>query len=455
MHASQVKTHDDVRAIIAERNITQVKVGVYDIDGMMRGKYMSAAKFLSSLDGGFGFCDVVLGWDIDDQMYDNTTLTGWQNGYADAMVRILPDTCREMPTEPDVLFWQAEFSGHLESLCPRGILRNVIERCRAMGFEPYAGVEYEFLVADECHDDLIVKDYLNIKPLGVGNAGYSVLRNSVNTDFYKELLGVCAAMNMPLEGLHEETGPGQLEAALTVDQALIAADNAALFKTFAKIVAQKQNRVMSFMAKWHRDFSGQGGHIHMSLKKLDGSTAFFDETDEFRMSSTMRHFVGGMQALTPQLMALAAPTINSYSRLVPGYWAPTTATWGVDNRTVGFRVIKGSAKSQRVEFRVPGADTNPYLAMAAALIGGLYGIEHAIEPSAPVTGNGYAIEPPEHLKLPRSLWQAAQNLRASAAAREWLGDDFVDHYAATREWEEREFQRHVTDWERRRYFELI
>lgn len=191
MHASQVKTHDDVRAIIAERNITQVKVGVYDIDGMMRGKYMSTSKFLSSLDGGFGFCDVVLGWDIDDQMYDNTTLTGWQNGYADAMVRILPDTCREMPLEPDVLFWQAEFAGHLESLCPRGILRNVIERCRAMGFEPYAGVEYEFLVADECHDDLIVKDYLNIKPLGVGNAGYSVLRNSVNTDFYKELLGVC------------------------------------------------------------------------------------------------------------------------------------------------------------------------------------------------------------------------------------------------------------------------
>jgi glutamine synthetase len=154
-------------------------------------------------------------------------------------------------------------------------------------------------------------------------------------------------------------------------------------------------------------------------------------------------------------MALAAPTVNSYSRLVPGYWAPTTATWGVDNRTVGFRVIKGSAKSQRVEFRVPGADSNPYLALAAALMAGLHGVQNGIEPSAPVTGNGYAIEPPEHLKLPRSLWAAAQNLRTSTVAREWLGDAFVDHFAATREWEEREFQRHVTDWERRRYFELI
>ncbi|MGL4766987.1 MAG: glutamine synthetase family protein [Formosimonas sp.] len=455
MQAHEVKTISDVHAIIAERNITQVKVGVYDVDGMMRGKYMSVNKFLASLEGGFGFCDVVLGWDVDDQMYDNTTLTGWQKGYADAMVRILPDTCREMPTEPDILFWQAEFAGHLECLCPRGMLKKVLARCHAMGFEAFAGVEYEFLVTDEPHDALIAKDYLNIKPLGVGNAGYSVLRNSVNTDFYKELLNVCAAMNMPLEGLHEETGPGQLEAALTVDQALVAADNAALFKTFSKVVAQRQNRVASFMAKWHRDFSGQGGHIHMSLKHLDGSTAFFDETAEHRMSATMRHFVGGMQALTPQLMALAAPTINSYSRLVPGYWAPTTATWGVDNRTVGFRVIQGSAKSQRVEFRVAGADTNPYLAMAAALMAGLYGVEHAIEPSAPITGNGYAIAPPEHLKLPRSLWQAAQNLRASTAAREWLGDDFVDHYAASREWEEREFQRHVTDWERRRYFEFI
>lgn len=169
----------------------------------------------------------------------------------------------------------------------------------------------------------------------------------------------------------------------------------------------------------------------------------------------MRWFVGGLQRTARDLMALHAPTINSYRRLVPGYWAPTSALWGVDNRTTAIRAITGSAKSQRIEYRVPGADCNPYLSVAAIFAAGLYGIEHQIEPNAAFRGNAYAETPPPELTLPRSLWEAAQCLRASEMARQWLGDDFVDHFAATREWEEREFQKHVTDWERQRYFEII
>ncbi len=173
------------------------------------------------------------------------------------------------------------------------------------------------------------------------------------------------------------------------------------------------------------------------------------------MSKIQRHFVAGQQHLMPQWMALLAQTVNSYSRLVPGFWAPTDATWGVENRTTALRVIPGSAKSQRVEFRLGSADANPYIALAAALGAGLYGIEHELEPTAMVTGSAYDQFQPEQQALPANLDTAAAALRKSTAAREYFGADFVEHYAASREWESREFRRHITDWELSRYFEII
>jgi glutamine synthetase len=157
----------------------------------------------------------------------------------------------------------------------------------------------------------------------------------------------------------------------------------------------------------------------------------------------------------PELLAMIAPTVNSYTRLIPGFWAPTDATWGIENRTCALRVIPGSEKSQRVEFRIAAADANPYIVLAAALAAGLHGIEHKVEPGDPIEGNAYAKKFPKHMNLPATLWDAAQRLKGSKVAREWFGDAFVDHYAATREWEEREFRRHITDWELSRYFEII
>jgi glutamine synthetase len=169
----------------------------------------------------------------------------------------------------------------------------------------------------------------------------------------------------------------------------------------------------------------------------------------------MRHFLGGQQKLMPELLGMIACTVNSYSRLIPGYWAPTTATWGVENRTTALRVIPGSPASQRIEYRIAAADANPYIALAAALGSGLWGIEHKIEPTAGVTGNAYELPPNPDFALPATLWEAAQRLKASKPARALFGDAFVEHYAATREWEEREFRKHVTDWELARYFEII
>jgi glutamine synthetase len=451
----QVRSAADARVIIAERGLDHVKVGAFDIDGILRGKYVSAQKFDSVLDGGFGFCDVVLGWDSKDELYDNVRFTGWQTGYPDANVRVLPESCRPLPWEERGLFFLGEFTGEAEAICPRALLRRVLDRGRRMGYESFAGFEYEFFIFDETPDSIRAKHYRDLKPIAPDSFGYSVIRNSVWSELYRDLLENCEQMDLPIEGLHEETGPGVVEAALAYDSSLAAADKAALFKTFAKVIAQRRGLMATFMAKWSQDWPGQSGHIHISLRDAAGKPVFHDPAQPHGMSDVLRWFVGGQQRLMPELLAMIAPTVNSYTRLIPGFWAPTDSTWSVDNRTCALRVIGGSAKSQRVEYRVAAADANPYVILAAALGSGLWGIENRIEPEPMVKGNAYDHKFPKRLALPRTLWDAAQRLKASKMARDWFGDAFVEHFAATREWEEREYRRHITDWELARYFEII
>lgn len=455
LNPRQVRTVADAHAIVAERELTHVKVGVFDNDGILRGKYMSRAKFDSALESGFGFCDVVLGWDSRDQLYDNVRYTGWHTGYPDAPVRLIPESCRELPWEEPVVFFLGEFSGAAHKVCPRGLLRRVLDRGRTMGYETAAGFEYEFFVFSETPDSVREKHYKGLKPIAPGNFGYSVIRNSVWSEFYRSLLDTCERMDFPLESLHEETGPGVIEAAIGVDSALAAADKAALFKTFAKVLAQRQGLMATFMAKWSMDWPGQSGHIHISVRDAAGKPLFHDPGAPHGMSDTMRWFVGGQQRLMPELLAMIAPTVNSYTRLIPGFWAPTDSAWSVDNRTCALRVISGGPKSQRVEYRVAAADANPYVSLAAAIASGLWGIEQRIEPEPMIEGNAYDRQHPAALQLPRTLWESAQRLRASAVARDWFGAEFVEHFAASREWEEREFRRHVSDWELARYFEII
>lgn len=456
MAAQAPKTAADLVAYIKDNDIHHVKVGVFDADGIMRGKYMARDKFISSLDGGFGFCNVVLGWDSNDQLYDNVTVAGWHNGYKDTAVRLLPETTRLLPYENNTLLVLSEFVEEYEGVCPRGTLRKVLAKANDMGFAVSAAAEFEFFVFDETPHSIREKGYRNLKNITPGFYGYSMLRAGAHADFYEELLDVCRQMDMELEGLHTETGPGVLEAAIRVGDALEAADKAALFKTTTKILAQKRGWMATFMAKWSRDWPGQSGHLHMSLKdKTTGKSAFYDAAKPYKMSDTMRWFVGGQQQLMPELLAMVACTVNSYTRLIPGFWAPTDSAWGVENRTTALRVIPGSEKSQRVEYRIAAADINPYIALAASIGSGLWGIENKIEPGDPITGNAYEKTLPPERALPRTLMEAAGRLKASAPARGLFGDAFVDHYAATREWEEREFRKAITDWEMARYFEII
>jgi glutamine synthetase len=447
--------HQALFADFDKRGVKNIKVGVFDVDGILRGKTISRDKFESALKDGFGFCDVVLGWDSNDQLYDNVAFTGWHTAYPDANVRLLPETLRELPMEGGAPFMLAQFSGSAEAICPRGTLRRVLQRADSMGLAVTAACEFEFFLFEENPHSIREKGYRNLKNFTPGFFGYSVLRSSVHAELYQELLDLCSKMDMELEGLHTETGPGVLEAAIAHGDALAAADKAALFKTFTKVWAQRRGLMATFMAKWSEDWPGQSGHIHISLQNKQGDSVFFDGSKPGNISDTQRWFIGGQQKLLPELMSMVGNTVNSYSRMVPGMWAPLDATWGIENRTTALRVIGGSARSQRVEYRIAAADMNPYIAMAAAIGSGLWGIENRIEPSAPVEGSAYDRDYPPELRLPSTLTSAAERLLLSQPARELFGDQFVDHYAQTRIWEEREFHKAVTDWELARYFEII
>lgn len=461
MQERAVKTAEDAARLVEASALTHIKVGMSDIDGIMRGKYLRKDKFLSALKSGFAFCNVVLGWDLDDHLYDNVGYTGWHTAYPDAAVRIVPQSCRRLPLEhgangEEMLFFLAEFDGDAAPVCPRRLLHRVLERARGMGYDAFAALEYEFFMFAETPHSVREKGYRNLVNWTPGNFGYSVLRSTVASPFYDQLMAMTERMDMPIEGLHTETGPGVLEAAIAVDRAAEAADKAFLFKTFTKALAQRNGLMATFMAKWSHEHPGQSGHIHLSLRDAKtGKSAFFDEREPLGMSPVQASFMAGVQRYLPEFMAMYAPTVNSFSRLVPGYWAPLDATWGVENRTTALRLIPGSDKSQRVEVRIGSADANPYIALAAALASGLHGIEQGLTPEPQVQGNAYTQQFPTHLKLPNTLWDAAQRLRGSEAARTLFGDAFVEHFAATREWEEREFRRHVTDWELARYFEII
>jgi glutamine synthetase len=445
--------HGEFRGLIEKHNIKRVKLGAFDMDGILRGKYVSTDKFLSAAESGLAFCDVIFGWDIGDVLYDNAKFTGWHTGYPDANCRIALDTFRLIPWEPGTAFFLMDFvgrDGKPLSIAPRQVLQRVVARAEELGYTTAFSAEYEFFFFRETPESLRAKNFRNLTPLTPGMFGYSILRASGNSELALEILDHMAAFKCPLEGFHTETGPGVYEAAITVDDAVPAADKAALFKTALKEIAARHNLIPTFMAKWNPELPGSSGHLHQSLwDKGKHKNLFHDEKEG--MSPLMRHYIAGLVANLPEISAVICPTINSYKRTVPGAWAPINATWGIDNRTTAVRALPASSKSTRIELRLAGADINPYLAMAASLAAGLDGIERNLELPAP-TVNAYA---GHAAPLPRTLAEATKLFRESKMARTWLSDEFVDHFAGTREWEVRQFDKAVTDWELARYLELI
>ncbi len=444
---------------LRDKGVTRVELGLTDVDGVIRGKYVSLEKFEVLLRDGGGFCDCVLGWDVADQLYDNVRFTGWHTGFPDAQFKLIGDTLRWVP-DSDVPFFIGEFAtadGAPHPLCPRSRLRDVLGQAAAQGINVKLAFEYEFFVFDETPHSARAKGYRDLKPLTPGNFGYSVLRASTESELFTGLMDYAASFDCPLEALHCETGPGVWEGALTVTDALTAADCANLFKTFSKVYFARRDKLATFMAKWSMKQAGQSGHCHFSFWSDDGESLFHDPAAPHRMSAMQRHALGGLRRYLPEMIALVAPTVNSYTRLVKGAWAPTAFTWGVENRTAAIRLIPGSAKSQRLECRVSGADANPYLAASAIIGAALLGVVEKLEPGDPVTGNAYDVadrmEGPG--RFPVDLRAAAERLSESGAARTLFGDAFVEHYVASRLWESRQYTRSLNDWQLERYFEII
>ncbi|MGO8790389.1 MAG: glutamine synthetase family protein [Terriglobia bacterium] len=448
-------TPDEIKKLFATHHIEKVKVGGFDVDGVLRGKYISLEKFWSSAGAGLGFCDVIFGWDSSDRLYDNVRMTGWHTGYPDGVARIDLSTFRVLPWEPDTAFFLVDFLNKDASplaVSPRQVLRNVIQRAQAMGYVPNASIEYEYFFFSEDPQSLRQKHFRDLVPLSPGMFGYSFLRASVHSDLAHAILDALQAMGIEIEGFHTETGPGVYETAIRYSDALRAADQAALFKTVVKILAQKHALVATFMAKWNSNLPGCSGHIHQSLADAQGTkNLFYAAEGEQGMSDLMKQYMAGQLALMREFAVMFLPTVNSYKRTVPGTWAPTNVTWGIDNRTTALRAIPAGAKATRVEHRLPGADSNPYLALAASLASGLYGIDKKLALPAPKQ-NAYASKA---AALPRTLEKAGALFLASDVAHEYFGEEFVEHYAATRQWEVREFRGAVTDWELERYFEII
>lgn len=459
MAASSQEEHPALQAVRAS-GTGKVKVAVSDIDGVLRGKYLSAGKFFGAAEplpkGGFGFCDVVFGWDMNDQCYDNTALTGWQHGYPDALARLDLGTYRTVPWDDEVPFFLGEFvkpDGMPSPICPRQTLKRVLARAAERGLQPMAGMEFEWFNFNETPQSWAAKQGVGPEPVTPGMFGYSLLRMNHKREYFKALMDEMPRFGVPIEGLHTETGPGVYEVAIAFGEALEQADRAILFKTGAKEIGARFGVMPSFMAKWSSLYPGCSGHIHQSLS--DGKdNLFFDAASPRHMSPLFESYLAGQLGVLMEMAPMFWPTINSYKRLVDGFWAPTKPTWGMDNRTASFRVIAGSPKATRLETRCPGADVNPYLAMAAVIAAGLHGVEQGWTLSQPpITGTNAGAE---HIaRAPRTLIETTRVFQRSEVARQWFGDDFVDHFAATREWEWRQWLDGVTDWELKRYFEVI
>lgn len=443
---------------IKDPKIRKVKFAVADIDGILRGKYIHKEKFLSALENGIGFCDVIFGWDSSDKCYENSEITGWHTGYPDAKATIDTSSFREIPWENGTPFFLGDFSDdkkYADATCSRSLLKKITGECEELGFKALFAQEFEWFNFIGTPNEIYASDFQELKPITPGMFGYSILRSSLNQAYLNDLFDLLQKFDIPLEGIHTETGPGVLEATVIYDDILKAADKALLLKTAVKEIAYTHNYMATFMAKWNNNLPGCGGHIHQSLWDTDKKkNLFFDGNEKTGLSQTMKHYIAGQLACLPEILPMFAPNPNSYKRLNGGDWAPSTLTWGIDNRTTAVRAIPGNNKSTRIELRVPGSDTNAYLVMAAALAAGLYGIKNQLPLDIePTTGNGYKNK--IHGVLPASLENATEKMVNSEIANTLFGEAFVKHFSLTREWECQQKDCNDSNWALKRYFEII
>lgn len=454
----QPKTNADVLKILDSLQTTHVHVGITDHTGQVRGKYISKAKFVSALDHGMAMTRNFAAVDFKDVIFPVEGLIVHGDGFGDGLARIVPESCRQIPWESPErnLFFLIEHSDKGADFDARVLCSRVVQKAESMGFRPYFSCELEFRLFNETPRSLKEKSFKNLELVTPDSNYLSVMQQAAWSELFGDLTRDMEHLGIPIEAAHWELGAGFMELVLRYQEGMRAADNAVIYKTFAKAFALRRNKILSFMARYSETGDGSSCHIHSSLRSRTGEPVFHDSSRENSISETMRHFIGGMQQKLPELMLMLAPNVNSFKRYVPGIFAPIAATWGIDNRTTGLRAIVGEPESQRVENRIPGADANPYLAIACTLGAGLWGIENRIEPTAETTGSLYDVMDtiPDALKFPATFSEAISRFQHSAVAIELFGAEFVRIYSASRAEHELDFRRAITDWELRRFLEL-
>lgn len=455
----EIAGRDDVVNLLQLRGASRVYAAVCDMQGQLRGKSVSREKFLSFLDQGFPCTPILAAADFTDVIHP-VVINDAATRMGEGLARVVPESCREIPWEaPDRnLLFLAEMADESAVIDPRVLYRHIEGRARDRGFRPMHSCEYECSLLRETHATIHAKNFHDLELAAQDANLYGIWRQSAEAEFWHEFVSNMERMGIAIDACHWELAPGAFEAVMHYEEGVRAGDNAVIFKAFAKAFARRKGMLLTFIARLSHRTAGHSGHVHISLRDSAGKPVFFDAVTEHRMSRSFRHFLGGLQNALPELALMLLPNINSYRRFGAEAWSfdARYCLWGMDNRTVPLRVIPGGADELHLEVRIPGADANPYLALACVLAAGLHGIEHGAEPTDPFTGSAFQSKKrfPRRYALPQTFAEAIERFRASRLAVELFGAEFARVFAETRAAQEREFRDKVSEWELRRFLEL-
>jgi glutamine synthetase len=446
-------TMEGLVARIDEGKIDTVVVAFTDMQGRLQGKRLHGRYFADHVVGhGTEGCNYLLAVDVEMNTVGGYAISSWERGYGDMEFVLDERTIRLLTHLPATAMIQCDLVWLDHSpvaQSPRAILQRQLDRCAERGWTALAGTELEFIAFDTSYEQACENAYRDLVPVNQYNVDYSILGTTRVEPLLRAIRNHMYDAGLDVEGAKGECNFGQHEIGFLYADALATADNHAVYKTAAKEIAAQQGKSITFMAKYN-EREGSSCHIHLSLRGTDGSLVFWDE-EAGKRTALYDHFVAGVLASAAELTLLYAPNINSYKRFAAGSFAPTTIAWGLDNRTCAVRLV-GQGPAARMENRLPGADVNPYLALAAMLAGGLHGIEQELPLEDELVGNAYASDRP---KVPTTMAEARDLFTTSTLARTALGDEVVDHYVNMADVELEAYNSTVTDWELRRGFERL
>lgn len=445
-------TVDELEERVAAHEVDTVIIAFTDMQGRLVGKRASARLFLEELaEHGAECCNYLLAVDVEMNTVAGYEISSWERGYGDMAMKPDLDTLRSVPWLPGTVMVTADLTWLDETPVnpdPRQILKKQIARLTERGLVPFVGTELEFIVFEDSYREAWKKRYEGLYPASDYNIDYALMASTRMEPLLRDIRNGMDGAGMYCEGVKGECNLGQQEIAFRYTGALATCDNHSIYKNGAKEIADQHGKSLTFMAKFN-EREGNSCHIHLSVVDEDGEAVMADKEGKHGFSRLMEHWIAGQLATLRELTLFFAPNINSYKRYVEGSFAPTAVAWGLDNRTCALRVV-GHGRSLRVENRVPGGDVNQYLAVAALIAGGLYGIENELELEPIFEGNAYVSDAP---RVPSTLREAATLFGESSIARAAFGDDVVEHYLNNARVEQAAFDAAITDWERVRGFE--